>query len=111
MKAKYQLAVTVAERSAIVEILAACAATKVPAVSVAKLGGFPIYTPPAPRPAPKPTAPEPPPSAEPAAPSPVQGVHPGAFCSPQGALGYTSKGTLMRCSLKAGDIRARWRSA
>ncbi|MEU4426078.1 hypothetical protein AB0F81_36115 [Actinoplanes sp. NPDC024001] len=41
----------------------------------------------------------------------VQGVHPGAFCSPVGARGYTSAGTLMKCSYKAGDSRARWRRA
>jgi hypothetical protein len=39
------------------------------------------------------------------------GVHPGAFCSPKGAIGYTDKGTRMRCTTKAGDSRARWRSA
>lgn len=39
----------------------------------------------------------------------VHGVHPGAFCSPQGAYGYTVDGTLMRCTSKDGD-RARWRS-
>jgi hypothetical protein len=38
------------------------------------------------------------------------GVHPGAFCSHEGALGRTVKGTLMRCSSKPGD-RARWRAA
>jgi hypothetical protein len=40
-----------------------------------------------------------------------EGVHPGAFCSPEGARGYTSAGTLMKCSYKAGDSRARWRRA
>lgn len=49
--------------------------------------------------------------------APVQhGVHPGAFCSPHGAIGYTAKGTRMRCSKKAGDTGPngpywRWRSA
>lgn len=38
-------------------------------------------------------------------------VHPGAFCSSEGATGFTKSGTLMRCSTKAGDSRARWRSA
>jgi hypothetical protein len=38
-------------------------------------------------------------------------VHPGAFCSPEGAYGYTSAGTRMRCTYKAGDSRARWRAA
>lgn len=40
-----------------------------------------------------------------------KGVHPGAFCSPEGARGYTSAGTLMKCSYKSGDSRARWRRA
>ncbi|WP_344060836.1 HNH endonuclease family protein [Terrabacter lapilli] len=128
VKARYQLAVTAAERAAMARVLTACPATPVPAVSVAKLGGFPVYAPPAPpappapkttvapapqptvKPAPKP-APQPSPSPSPAAPAPRQGVHPGAFCSPAGALGYTSAGTLMRCSYKAGDTRARWRAA
>lgn len=48
--------------------------------------------------------------------APVQhGVHPGAFCSPHGAIGYTSAGTRMRCTTKAGDSGPngpywRWRS-
>jgi outer membrane biosynthesis protein TonB len=45
-------------------------------------------------------------------PNPTQhGVHPGAFCSPHGAYGYTSKGTLMHCTTKAGDPYYRWRRA
>jgi hypothetical protein len=39
------------------------------------------------------------------------GVHPGAFCSPEGALGLTNKGTLMRCKPSATDSRDRWRKA
>jgi len=126
VKVRYELAVTAAERAAMARILTGCPATRLPTVSVAKLGGWPIYAPPTPKPtvapAPHPTvtpaarpaprpAPQPSPSPSPAAPAPRQGVHPGAFCSPAGALGYTSAGTLMRCSYKAGDIRARWRSA
>jgi outer membrane biosynthesis protein TonB len=38
-------------------------------------------------------------------------VHPGAFCSPEGSTGTTVKGTLMICSAKPGDSRARWRAA
>ncbi|GGM83226.1 hypothetical protein GCM10007977_100710 [Dactylosporangium sucinum] len=38
-------------------------------------------------------------------------VTPGAFCSPEGAIGYTSKGTKMRCTRKPGEDRARWRAA
>ena len=44
-------------------------------------------------------------------PFPPAGVHPGAFCSPEGAYGRTVKGTLMRCTRKAGEERARWRAA
>lgn len=128
VKARYKLAVTAAERTAIAETLAACPTMKLPSVRVAKLGGYPVYQPPVPKPAPAPAQvpapqpapvsapvsapkPSPTPSPGPSAPSPRQGVHPGAFCSPEGALGYTSAGTLMRCSFKAGDIRARWRAA
>lgn len=116
VKVKYQLAVTSAEQAAMVTTLSTCTATTPPAVTVAKLGGFPLYAPPAPKLAPKPVvkpAPKPvaKPAPKPASPSPVQGVHPGSFCSPAGAFGYTNKGTLMQCSYKAGDTRARWRSA
>lgn len=45
------------------------------------------------------------------APSIRSGVHPGSFCSPAGALGRTSAGTLMRCKTKPGDSRNRWRAA
>jgi hypothetical protein len=38
-------------------------------------------------------------------------VHPGAFCSEHGSYGYTSGGTLMRCTTTATDSRYRWRSA
>ncbi|TQM63793.1 HNH endonuclease family protein [Humibacillus xanthopallidus] len=114
VKAKYRLAVTPAERSAMVAVLTGCATTRVPTVAVPKLGGFPLYAAPRPAPSPKPLpqpAPKPTPSPVPQPPAPTQGVHPGAFCSPQGALGYTSAGTLMRCTFKSGDIRARWRAA
>jgi hypothetical protein len=120
VKAKYQLAVTAAERSAMVAVLTSCATTRVPTVAVPKLGGFPLYAAPrlAPAPAPQPSAkpaprpvPKPSPTSTAQAPAPIQGVHPGAFCAPQGALGYTSAGTLMRCTFKSGDIRARWRAA
>jgi outer membrane biosynthesis protein TonB len=60
-----------------------------------------------PAPKPKPTTKKP--TTKP--PSSGRVVHPGAFCSPVGAKGFTSKGTPMRCTLKAGDSRARWRAA
>ncbi|WP_426509370.1 hypothetical protein ACPPVO_01380 [Dactylosporangium sp. McL0621] len=53
-------------------------------------------------PAPKTTAP---------AGGPVGNVHPGAFCSPEGAIGYTSAGTRMRCTRNAGENQPRWRAA
>jgi hypothetical protein len=43
------------------------------------------------------------------APSVESGVHPGAFCSPEGALGETNRGTAMACTSTGGD-RARWRA-
>lgn len=62
-------------------------------------------------PKPKPATKKPKPKPTKTTPSTKKGVHPGAFCSPGGALGHTSKGTLMRCTLKAGEDRARWRKA
>jgi hypothetical protein len=53
--------------------------------------------------------PSPKPTSKP--PSGQLGVHPGAFCSPEGGIGYTSKGTRMRCTRKAGEDQARWRAA
>ncbi|WP_326771236.1 hypothetical protein [Streptomyces sp. NBC_01445] len=41
-----------------------------------------------------------------------RGVHPGAFCSPPGAMGYTSAGTLMTCATTPNSPdRARWHAA
>ncbi|KAA2254957.1 hypothetical protein F0L68_29745 [Solihabitans fulvus] len=71
--------------------------------------------PPPPQPPPRTTAytpPAPPPTTEEPAPPPrIVGVHPGAFCSPDGALGVTSDGTLMVCGTTATDKRDRWRRA
>ncbi|MEU4237099.1 hypothetical protein [Actinoplanes sp. NPDC026619] len=71
-----------------------------------------------PKPKPKPTTAKPKPKPTTAKPKPTtkptaggQAVHPGAFCSPEGATGHTTKGTLMRCTLKSGEDRARWRKA
>jgi len=50
-------------------------------------------------------------SANPPSPPSAGTVSPGAFCSDVGAVGVTVKGTPMVCSNKAGDPRARWRSA
>lgn len=118
VKAKYQLAVTGAERAAVVAVLTTCVTTRVPTVAVPALGGFPLYAAPTPAPAPTPStkptprpAPRPTRTSTPQAPAPIRVVSPGAFCSPEGDLGHTKKGTLMRCSMKAGDNRARWRAA
>ncbi|MER7273555.1 hypothetical protein ABT369_03785 [Dactylosporangium sp. NPDC000244] len=64
------------------------------------------------KPAPAKTTTKPPaPKTTPPAGNPVGNVHPGAFCSPEGAIGYTSAGTRMRCTLKAGEKQPRWRAA
>ncbi|WP_433213167.1 hypothetical protein ACQP00_01475 [Dactylosporangium sp. CS-047395] len=62
-------------------------------------------------PAPKTTAPAAPKTTAPPAGGPVGNVTPGAFCSPEGAIGYTSKGTMMRCTQKPGEKQPRWRAA
>jgi outer membrane biosynthesis protein TonB len=77
------------------------ATTKKPAVKATTHKPAPKPKPTTKKPAPKPTTK--PPSAG--------VVHPGAFCSPVGARGVTSKGTPMRCTLKSGEPRARWRAA
>lgn len=62
-----------------------------------------------------PIVPEPRPTpAPPATPAPqptYAGVTPGAFCADHLAYGYTSSGTLMRCTTTATDTRYRWRAA
>lgn len=65
------------------------------------------------KPTPKPTTrkPTPKPTPKPTGGSGQQGVHPGAFCKPEGATGYTSKGAKMRCTRKAGEDQPRWRAA
>ncbi|GAB3436524.1 hypothetical protein GCM10027517_06750 [Phycicoccus ginsengisoli] len=115
VKARYAVAVTSAERAALARVLGACPTMAVPAAGPVALGGWPVATSSS---APRPTSStaggtaSPKPSASSTSPSSlVQGVHPGAFCSPEGALGRTSKGTLMRCRTTSTDPRARWRSA
>ncbi|MCU7722674.1 hypothetical protein ODJ79_03005 [Actinoplanes sp. KI2] len=94
------------------EATPATESTGAPAKTAAAI---PKATPTTHKPSPKPTThkPSPKPSPKPTTkpPSGQMGVHPGAFCSPEGAIGYTSKGTRMRCTLKAGEDRARWRAA
>ncbi len=102
VKQAYGLWVTSAERDAMQDVLTNCGGS-VPA---------PTYSP---EPPPAPTTP----AAPPAPPSDNNGggnqgsypvVHPGSFCSPAGAMGVTSSGTLMVCSSKDGK-QPRWRSA
>lgn len=64
-----------------------------------------------PKPAPTTVRPKPAPTRTTPPPPPAAAVHPGAFCSPEGATGHTAKGTLMRCTRKPGEDRARWRKA
>lgn len=110
VKRKYGAWVTPAEHAAMTRILAGCPSTPLPAAAPIPLGGAPIAAEPQP-PAAKAT-PSPTPKAATTSPPTTtdMGVHPGAFCSPEGTLGYTKKGTPMACTLKAGDAHARWRS-
>ncbi|MEU0560008.1 hypothetical protein [Dactylosporangium sp. NPDC006015] len=80
-------------------VAASVPATGVPAPKTTTGAAKPTTTKPAP---PKTTAP---------AGGGNNNVHPGAFCSPEGAIGHTSTGTLMRCTRKPGEDRARWRAA
>jgi Protein of unknown function (DUF1524) len=111
VKMRYHLWVTPAEHAAIARILSTCPGQPVPS------GGPPATTSPAPvaRPAgPVPTAAPPttaapvPTTAAPAAPAGLPLVHPGAFCTPPGARGVTSAGTLMTCKLDSKGQRYRW---
>jgi hypothetical protein len=43
-------------------------------------------------------------------PGPQASVVPGAECGPEGALGYTSTGVLLRCTLAQDESRPRWHS-
>lgn len=110
VKAKYALSVTAAERDAVADVLTACPTAVLPKAKGIPLGGAPLYLAPAPAPTRAPTAsPKPPPPPQ-EQPDVATNVHPGAFCSTEGALGRTAKGTLMQCSYKPGDSRLRWRS-
>jgi hypothetical protein len=66
------------------------------------------------RPSPKPASRNPgsttEPAPEPKAPAAVT-VRQGAACSPEGAIGFTAKGTRLRCTRKGGEPRFRWRFA
>lgn len=57
------------------------------------LGGFPDGTPPF----------------QPLPPTPKQDVKLGAPCAPEGAIGYTAAGVMLRCTLAHDEARPRWR--
>ena len=106
IKSKYRLTVTYAERDAMNRVLATCPAQTVPAGV-----GAPSAPAPNPEPAPNPN-PEPAPSPNPdPAPKPdVQyGIRPGAWCSPQGAIGYSAKGTQYVCRPSDSGKSLHWR--
>jgi hypothetical protein len=108
VKRTYGLWVTAAERDAIARVLASCPGQKLPSRAAFRLGGGREVAAPAtttkaaPKPAPKPST---------SSSSVVAGVHPGAFCSPRGAYGRTTAGTLMQCKPSDTDTRNRWRRA
>jgi hypothetical protein len=118
VKARYRLWVTGSERDAMVRTLTGCGAVS-PSPSPSPTHRAAASPPPAPTAAPTtPAAPPPPlpantppPADTPPADAPVYGVHPGAFCSPDGAYGYTDRGTLMQCTTKPSDPYDRWRAA
>lgn len=101
VKWRWHLSVNGAERTFITAELKACAWPRVakpnrPAIHTTSSGGGGGSTTPTP-----------------STPGPVVGytVHPGAFCAEHWSYGYTSVGTLMRCTTTASDSRFRWRSA
>ena len=98
VKQKYHVAITGAERTALVRVLGACPTMSLPAAKVIALGGAPVYQPPVttprptpiakptPTPAPKPPAPKPapqPPRPAPQPPTTVDGVHPARSAHPR----------------------------
>ena len=112
VKSTYGLWVTSAEHDAMASTLGHCG-------GVAPQPRTTTVAPRSPRPAvthaPPPATTQAPPPATTQAPPPDDGggqttVHPGAFCSPEGAVGVTDRGTPMRCTSKNGD-QPRWRSA
>ena len=114
VKMKYHLWVTPAEKQAIARVLSTCPTQPLPSgsppvvVSPTTLVPAPAPAPTPPTLAPTPATPAPTPST--VAPSlPI--VHPGAFCSPPGAKGVTTAGTLMACKLDSTGQRYRWKRA
>ncbi len=101
VKVRYHLWVTSAERDAIARILVTCPRQPLP------IGGALLVTSPASKaPTSKPATTKPKPTS-----TALPVVHPGAFCAPPGALGVTTKGTLMVCKLDSKGLRYRWGAA
>jgi hypothetical protein len=103
VKWRWHLSVNAAERSFLTRELKACSWPSVakptrPAIHTGSPGGGGTATP---TPTPPPTTPG----------SVDYAVHPGAFCAERWSYGYTSAGTLMRCTTTSSDSRFRWRSA
>ncbi|MFI5892221.1 hypothetical protein ACIA5D_19150 [Actinoplanes sp. NPDC051513] len=82
-------------------------ASKAPPKRTKRPSSKPATKKPTTRPTTKPTT-RPTPSPTVTAEGPI--VRPGAFCSPVGAIGYTAKGKMMRCTRRTGEARARWRA-
>ncbi|GIL28205.1 HNH endonuclease family protein [Actinocatenispora comari] len=106
VKATYGLWVTSAEHDVMASTLRDCggAAPRPHTTTVAP------PPPPATTPAPPPDTSQAPPTHSTDNGGGASVVHPGAFCSSEGAVGVTDRGTPMRCTSKNGD-QPRWRSA
>lgn len=103
VKHAYGLWVTQAEHDAMARVLQDCGGTvPAPTRTTAPAPARTTAAPPAPKPSPTHTTS--------GGGSNYPTVHPGAYCSPEGAYGVTSKGTLMQCRSVDGD-QPRWRSA
>ncbi|KAA8819075.1 HNH endonuclease [Bifidobacterium vespertilionis] len=105
IKSKYKLTVTNTERDAMNLVLATCPAQTVPAGVGAP--SVPAPPAPAPKPAPKPD-PDPAPNPEPK-PEVQYGIRPGAWCSPEGAIGYSAKGVQYVCRPSDSGKSLHWR--
>lgn len=103
VKARWGLSMDATERSAVASGLAKCPATPV--------GTLPVVSPTVSSTVTTVSATSPSATTQTTAPSGlVSGfVTPGAFCTPQGALGASSKGVIYTCKTSETDTRARWR--
>jgi hypothetical protein len=112
VKIRYHLWVTPAEHDSIARVLSTCPTQPLPTSGGVSNPGSPAPAPatpavPVPTSAPSPTSNPTPTTVPPGLPI----VHPGAFCSPPGAKGVTSTGTLMTCKLDSTGQHHRWSKA